>query len=489
MAIRVLDILNYSNRRNPQADSGVQLKKELISAILQKRDDYFFYILVPSELLDVLEPEFNGRNVRLIPTNIISRQQGGAFHFDVRELTSLLNLKQMDFDLLFVNQPELTAPLLDFFNKVHFFDIHSFGYIHWMDWKRLDRIKNRWNQPTNLNALTSILLSAVTGCNSQYGKEQILKEAAIWFNSVALELINEKLIPLRPGVNCREIMRAKTIERFSEKTIIFPFRTQKYTGFKSLVEIHLANLWKKRKDFRLLLTNPSDYDYVKNYPRRFPFIEVCHFNREDYLNALWKADIVVGCHNGSNQWSLAAVEAVAAECIPLFNKSSFFPEMILETAPELEKKTDLQRYFYYRSTFTNKLEALLDNLEEEKHVVKSLSQKFRRFYDWENRVDDWIRCLDLADDASPEITERSKMICKIEAFLKRNGKCSKEAILQHLNWHPKSRHISWTKYRKYLRKRVSEDPNKSVVVFSDEREKILDDNRQVKFAEACSIIQ
>ena len=50
MTVRVLDILNFSNRRNPQADSGVQLKKELISAILRHRDDFFFYVLVPWEL-------------------------------------------------------------------------------------------------------------------------------------------------------------------------------------------------------------------------------------------------------------------------------------------------------------------------------------------------------------------------------------------------------------------------------------------------------
>lgn len=469
MTVRVLDILNFSNRRNPQADSGVQLKKELISAILRKREDYFFYILIPSELLLTFESEFKGRNVHLIPTNFVARQQGGSFHFDVHELTALLDLKQIDIDLLFVNQPELTAPLLDFFNKVHFFDIHSFGYIHWMDWKRADRIKNRWNQPANLNILISILLSAVTGCNSRYGKERIMQEAATWLNATSLELIDRKLVPLWPGVNCRDILKAKTTERFSVKTLIFPFRTQKYTGFKSLVEVHLANLWEKRKDFRLLLTNPSDYDYVKNYHQRFPFIEVCHFKREDYLKALWKADIVVGCHNGSNQWSLAAVEAVAAECIPLFNKSSFFPEMLLEAVPDLKQRADLQRYLYYRAAFTEKLEALLDNLEEERQRVKQLSRKFRKFYDWDNRVNDWIRCFDLADAAAPEITERSRAIVDIEALLKQNGQCSKRDILQHLNWHPKSRQISWTKYRKYLRKRATEDSNRPFVMFRESR--------------------
>ncbi len=441
MTIRVLDILNFSNRRNPQADSGVQLKKELISAILRNRDDFFFYILIPSELHATFESEFKGKNVCLIPVNSLSRQQGGAFHFDVSEITSRLDFKKVDVDLLFVNQPELTAPLLDLFNKVHFFDVHSFGYIHWMDWKRSDNVKNRWNQPANLSILTSILLSAVTGCNSQYGKARILKEAAA----------------------------AQTNGRFTTKTIIFPFRTQKYAGFKSLVEIHMANLWKRRKDFRLLLTNPSDYDYIKNYSQRFPFVEVCRLDRKDYLETLWKADIVVGCHNGSNQWSLAAVEAIAAECVPLLNQSSFFPEMILAATPKYDRRALAQKYFYYRGTFTQKLEALLDKLEDEKLQVKVLAKRFRRFYNWDNRVADWIHCFELADAAAQEITSRSKAIGDIEAMLDSKGKCTKESILQHLEWHPKSRQISWTKYRKYLRKRAVEDSKSPVVAFSPKR--------------------
>jgi hypothetical protein len=469
MAIRVLDILNFSNRRNPQADSGVQLKKELISAILRNRDDFFFYILIPSELHGAFESDFKGKNVRLIPVNFLSRQQGGAFHFNVSEITSQLDFKQVDVDLLFVNQPELTAPLLDLFNKVHFFDVHSFGYIHWMDWKRSDNVKNRWNQPANLSILTSILLSAVTGCNSQYGKAQILKEAAVWFNSRTLEDIERKLVPLWPGINTPEICAAQTTERFKTKTIIFPFRTQKYAGFKSLVEIHMANLWKRRKDFRLLLTNPSDYDYIKNYSQRFPFVEVCRLNRKDYLETLWRADIVVGCHNGSNQWSLAAVEAIAAECVPLLNQSSFFPEMVLAATPKYDRRSLAQKYFYYRGAFTQKLEALLDNLEDEKLQIKVLAKRFRRFYNWDNRVGDWINCFELADAASQEITSRSKAMGDIEAMLNTNGKCTKESILQHLEWHPKSRQISWTKYRKYLRRRALEDPKSPIVAFSPRR--------------------
>jgi len=469
MPIRILDILNFSNRRNPQADSGIQLKKELIRAILRKRDDFFFYLLVPAELEQIFANEFRTKRVVTIPIKSIPRQQGGAFHFDVRELTSVLDFRRIDIDLLFVNQPELTAPLLDLFNKIHFFDVHSFGYIHWMDWKRADNVKNRWNQPTNLSILTSILLSAVTGCNSNYGKQKILQEAGLWFNSEALESIEQKLVPVWPGINSSEVAAAKTSKRFRKKTIIFPFRTQKYTGFKSLIEIYLANLWKKRQDFRILLTNPSDYDYVKNYRDRFPFVEVCHFDRKEYLETLWKADIVVGCHNGSNQWSLAAVEAIAAECVPLLNQTSFYPEMLLAATPKREWPTLVAKHLYYRSQFNERLEFLLDNLAAEKSKIKTVARRFRRFYDWQNRVDDWIRCFELADAVAPEITSRSKAIDSIEQFVKSSGTCSKDQILLHMNWHPKSRQISWTKYRKYLRRSVTEDAQSAVVVFTDKQ--------------------
>ena len=438
---------------------------ELIRAVLRKRKDFYFYLLVPEELMSTYAEEFNTKKVILIPLKLVPRQQGGAFHFDVREITSVFDFRRMDIDVLFLNQPELTAPFLDLFNKIHFFDIHSFGYIHWMDWKRADNVKNRWNQPANLNILTSVLLSAVTGCNSNYGKQRILREAGTWFNAATLERIDSKLVPLWPGIESAEILAAKTTERFRKKTIIFPFRTQKYTGFKSLIEIHLANLWKKRQDFRILLTNPSDYDYVKNYPKRFPFVEVCHFNRRDYLKTLWKADIVVGCHNGSNQWSLAAVEAIAAECVPLLNQTSFFPEMLLAATPKSEWQAVKDKYLYYRSTFCERMEALLDSLKEEKRYSKKLARRFRQFYAWENRVDDWIRCFELADAMAPEITNRSKAIGDIEALLKANGKCSKQAILEHMKWHPKSRQISWTKYRKHLRRIGTETAESPVVIF------------------------
>jgi len=173
-----------------------------------------------------------------------------------------------------------------------------------------------------------------------------------------------------------------------------------------------------------------------------------------------------GCHDGSNQWSLAAIEALAAECIPLFNKSSFFPEMVLEGLPSSEHDNVLQRYFYYRGTFSVRLEALFDNLDKERQRIRTFSRRIRAFYDWETRVEDWIRYFELTDAATMEITRQSQVVSKIEALIKKKGGCTKEAILKHLNWHPKSRHISWTKYRRYLRRCFFEDLNLREVFFA-----------------------
>jgi hypothetical protein len=466
MAIRILSVLNYSNRRNPLADSGVQLQCELITAILRKRSDFFFYLLIPRELAPLLLPRFRGKNVQLVPVGALSRQQGGGYHLDVRELSSVFDLHKVDVDALFVHQPELTAGLLNHFNKTHFFDVHSVGYVHWMDWQRSDNVKNRWNDPSNLSIMTSILLSNATGCNSKYGKGRIMEEAKRWFNEETLKLFEKRIVPLRPGIDVQEVVTAKTRSRYEVTTIIFPCRAQKYTGFKSIVEVHLAKLWRKRKDFRLLVTNPSDYDYIKNLPDRFPFIEVARFDRAQYLEALWRADIVVGSHNGTNQWSLAIVEALAANCVPLFNQESFLPELLLDPLPASYRDEVEEAYFYYRGEFAAKLEGILDNIEYHRKRMKRISAKIREWYRWGSRVDEWIDCLEAADKASPELMRPTSVTKEIEKLIRKKKTCSKEELLRHLNWHAKSRHISWTRYRKYLRGRFWEDSRSPEVSFS-----------------------
>lgn len=463
--MRILSVLNFSNVRNPSADSGIRLQHELLRALARKRRDYFFYLLIPKEAEQEIGAICDGANVQLIPTTSMSRQQGGAHHLDLRELEMLLDLRRIDVDVLFINQPEVTAGLLELFNKVHFFDVHSFNYVHWMDWQRSDEVKNRWNVPGNLMLLTSILMSEVTGCNSAYGKSRIMKEAARWFNDSATAAIERKLVPLHPGIDVAEIVGARARTRHPLKTLIYPFRAQKYTGFRALID-HLAALWRKRQDFRLVLTNPSGYHYINKLPQRLPFVEVKQLTRAQYLRELWKADIVVACHNGSSQWSLAAAEALAAECIPLFSSESFLGELLGAAFPAGLPPALVDRHFYYRSEFSRRLEYLLDNLSEHRKTIRPIAAQVRVYYDWANRVEDWISCFEAVDRASPGLRGPTDVSRRIDALLAARGSILKEDLMRELGWHVKSRHISWTRYRKYLRSRHAEDSVSRFVRFS-----------------------
>jgi hypothetical protein len=272
---------------------------------------------------------------------------------------------------------------------------------------------------------------------------------------------------LHPGIDCEELLavRESALIKPRKKTIIFPYRTQTYTGYQSVIN-HLDGVWKNRKDFRLILTNPSQNDFAKRLPVSREYLEVVKLERRDYLRTLWEADIILGCHNGCNQWSLSAVEALAAECVPLFNKSSFFPEMLSVALSADEYKEIENRYFYHRESFPRRLEVLLNNLDEEKKRMADLAVRVRDYYDWQKRVHEWIHCFDKADNHAPELTQSSEALRKIVSLIQANGGASKDAILKHLNWHTKSRYISWTKYRKYLREHFREDVTKGEVFFS-----------------------
>jgi hypothetical protein len=232
------------------------------------------------------------------------------------------------------------------------------------------------------------------------------------------------------------------------------------------VEVYLTQLWKERQDFQLILTNPSAYDYIRNYEEKYPFVHVHTFTREEYLEALWRADIVVGCHSGINQWSLAVTEALAADCVPLLNDEGFFKELLLESLPLKKRAISEDKYFYHRSNFCRKINALLDNLSQERIRAKAIGRHIRHFYNWGQRIEDWIKAIDGADNASPLLKDATSITRKIDQLMKSHGSCSKRMILQTLQWHPKSRYISWTRYRRYMRQKYIEGWGPSGVTFS-----------------------
>src|SRR5262249_13651477 len=191
-----------------------------------------------------------------------------------------MDLRRMDFDLLWINQPELAPAFLDYFNKRHFFHVPAITYIHWLDWRRYDLLKNRAAEPSIVAILAGALLSSKVVCNSNYGRDQILKVAGRWFNTATLDQLSSKLVPLPPVFDAVQLTpRQKRPHRSKIVQIIVPHRAQKYTGFKTLIENYFPRLWSTRRDFRVLVTNPSHYDFVRRYQERYPFVRVLQLTR------------------------------------------------------------------------------------------------------------------------------------------------------------------------------------------------------------------
>jgi hypothetical protein len=139
--------------------------------------------------------------------------------------------------------------------------------------------------------------------------------------------------------------------------------------------------------------------------------------------------------------------------------------MLAPVVSGLRMDSLLRKYTYFRSTFTKQLEAIFDNLPEESRRFRLVASRIRKFYDWESRADAWIECFELVDGACASVTAKSKVIRRLVSYIQNKNQCSKAEILRYLNWHPKSRHIPWSRYRKFLRTRFHEDAASATVTF------------------------
>jgi hypothetical protein len=464
--LRILTQINYSNPKNPGADSGLQMQASMMKALLRENEQTYFYVLFPQSALMQWARAFNHPRIRILAAGLPPRQGGGAFHFDSLGLDRLIDLRRLDIDLLLINQPELTPAFLDYFNKRYFFHIPAISYVHWLDWRRYDSLKNRAAEPSILATLSGALLSERVACNSAFGRQRILEVAGRWFNDESLAALATKLVPLHPAVEVSELIRYRCVGRSRKIQIIVPHRAQKYTGFKTLIERFFPAVWDIRRDFQVLVTNPSRYDFVRRYEQKYPFLKVLELNRAEYLESLWNADIVIGSHVGCNQWSVATLEGICANCIPLLSSDGFYKEMLAPLIKSCEWPQIEARWFYFRGEFVNRLLQLIENIHEERQTAKVIGRRARVYYDWRLFSRHWAELFESAAKTAPMIGHDSRAFQKLLCEIEHTGKCSKIDLLDMMRWHPKSRHIPWTKYRRRLLTVTKEIADATDVIFT-----------------------
>lgn len=466
MALRVLSQINYSAGENADGDSGLNFTGNLLQALVAKSADLHFYVLVPERHAEAWGTVLDHPQITPVVLPLQPRLHGGDFQFDPAELYRRFDLRRFDVDLLFLNQPETAPAFLQFFNRQTFHNVPCVSYLHWFDTRRPSTPKQRVHEPALLAALSGMAVSDVVGCNSKYGRDQVLEHARRWFHADAIADLSQRIRILPPPVKAKELMPRRRPPRSDLPSILINHRLLKYTGVRTALTTVLPRLWQENKNFHVHVTNPSRTRLAGTITQ-VPWMTVETLPRSAYVKLLQRCDIVLAPHRATH-WSISTVEAICAGCIPLMNVESFFPELfepILAGLPQSVAKHISNRWFYFRSAVLPRLQSLLENLQEEREIARTVSVLAAKIYGFEAWVDPWLEMFHAAEQRIPVMADRNPSLLRILDLLKRNGATSKQLILRELGWAPKQRGLSWTAFRKNLRQLTSEDSRSPEAVF------------------------
>jgi len=389
--MRIFDYLNVSNERSLQGDSGWHVQRNIVTEILKKRNDYHFYLVVPYEQLEVAKANLPRSPLLTLYPYHYSSGSGNKYHFDTQQLWKLLDTWHKDYDIVLNNEILLGSSFRNLFQYKSHFDIPIINYIHWIHTKDVKGYIRSGFMPQHFDMYASIYWNYNTYCNSEYGKKLIMKYASDIFKDDIVETMNQKLHPLPVGFNDKELLEQKTTNRYDKVTLVFNHRVSQYTGYDILLKKCKEIYDKGTKNFQLYITNPA-VSVTRTKLDKYPFLVMPEgvLPYKDYLKLLWKSDICFGLHTGDNQWSIAFLEALFCNNIPIVNNYDiFFREMIKDkphTLDDLEyviqnidsirrpNPHNLER-FYWRNLANEYMAVFEKNVEEYGETLKLKNPK------------------------------------------------------------------------------------------------------------------
>lgn len=425
--------MNVSNEISIWCDSGWHVQRNVIQEILKKRNDYHFFLTVPYNQLSKVV-SLSSPLLTFMPYHY-SGGAGNKYHFDSVQLWKLMDMRHKDWDFVINNEAILGNHFLNMFCYRSHFDIPIVNYVHWVN-----TTKDMTHQ--QMDMLNSISWCYNTYCNSKYGRELILKEVDNIYSDVVAEKIKNNLHILNVGFNDKEMLEYKVKDKFDKVTLIFNHRVSQYTGFSSLLK-QCKKIYDNGTDFQLIFTNPAT-PMARGSLKKYPFVTTYDepLSYPDYIRLLWKSDICFGLHNGQNQWSIAFLEALYCDNIPITTNDIFYKEMLDRKTHQLE---DLG--FVIEN---------IDSIRENYSIEK---------YYWRNLVDDYIKMYETNFEqhgAGIEVLknpENSTVLRQIKSFFNTRPILEKQEIIAIRGKTVGSGigcQVPYTKYRKELLK-VADD--------------------------------
>tara|TARA_B100002019_G_C21268009_1_gene600491 strand:- start:47 stop:1174 length:1128 start_codon:yes stop_codon:yes gene_type:complete len=264
-------------------------------------------------------------------------------------------LQNERFNLIWSHLPEWTREVK--ISRIYSVNQPIVGYCHW------------WEIPQNgartdnsfWRNVRGMLDMKVCGVNSNWVKQQVLKEASKDFDKKYIEQLDKIIQPWYLGCDS-----ATPSDGYDEKTIVFNHREGVYTGSKWFFETMDA-LWKERQDFKVYTTLR---DMGKPYTKYIGAPD-----RKVYLKQLSKAHFGVGCFQGYSAWSMSATDGFSVGVPYLLPNEFCYPEMVGK---------DYSLFYNGKKEFKDMVVKLLDGdikRPDVTHIAESLL--------WENQLKSW----------------------------------------------------------------------------------------------------
>jgi len=429
---RVLVYPNITKKYNEiMKDSYIVLLPKVLKEISKINKSVHFTILNPIHLYELDEM----KNVKQLIYNQKFSSNNNAmrtsFFFDAGIFQEVLDYEENDFDIVYSHLPEHTLQISNLmFNQTHSVP-KIIGYSHWFDYNN-SSVKNM-----SLQNFVGLLEMETCGVNSEFLKQQVMKQATKYFNDDVIAKLDKIIQPHELGVDVIDYKKP-TFPKI--KTIAFNHRGQGYMGFpffKSAME----KLYKKRKDFKVITfqkdANLSQYKWADE-PLQIT-------DRNEYLRTLQDCYIGVGTFDGRKgsggaSWSISVFDGLS-HGVPYILPNKYVWKDIMTDYPLLYDWNN-------EDAFIEMIENVLDSRKLYKEAQTKLKPIINKMT-WSKEVKNW---LDWKEFFNPNtfamVGEETATYKRVLSLIKKHQRVSKKQLLGELNW---GKQFKFGRYRNRLR--------------------------------------
>ena len=370
-------------------DSYIQFLSKFLFSMKVKRDDIFWYIILPtykkkkrrkedkkqeSEQVIKTEKMLSYPNIHFIHIEI-PPAPFNRIHFNHFEMIKKLDWRDCPIDMIFTNQPEITTNLKSLFYDASNLKPKIFGYCHWFDFKK----QINWESQLNSNIL-GILEMETCYLNTQSQKDLVLSEVKEVFSDKVIKTLNEKLVVLPPSIT--ESMIRPSVKPY-ENIIVFNHRPNKEKSFNQFISV-IKTLWEKRQDFKVWipLLKPSD----KLNKEEWVYSDRWN-NKKKYYDELRKCAVGISPKQPYGGWSISTTDGNMCGVPYIMYDSENYKELnpnadFYSSDEELVKLLD--KYLTDKSHRNKMSVQCIDNLKKNHNFIKKIdivSKKIDQIYD------------------------------------------------------------------------------------------------------------